>query len=200
MRTFIGKVDEIRGSTTDVAVIVKWIEPHLTELMQDPDWLPQEFMESKADSGMGNGIGMWLLYRSGDGSLAFSSLVVPPGASTPVHDHLAWGLVGLYRGNQDEVVYTRTDDGSTEGVANLQTQISRSLAPGDMYELLPQTDIHEVKTTSEFTSVSLHLLGNDNGCIWRHRFQPATDGVEPFKSGWLNVPCTDEAAAEAVTA
>ena len=24
---------------------------------------------------------------------------------TPVHDHLAWGLVGLYRGNQDEEFY-----------------------------------------------------------------------------------------------
>lgn len=30
------------------------------------------------------------------------SLVVPPGSMTPVHDHLAWGLVGLYKGNQDE--------------------------------------------------------------------------------------------------
>ncbi len=200
MRAFIGKVDEIRGSTTDVSVIVKWIEPHLAELMQDPDWLPGEFTESKADSGMGNGIGMWLLYRSGDGSLAFSSLVVPPGVSTPVHDHLAWGLVGLYRGNQDEVVYTRTDDGSIEGVAKLEAPMNRSLSPGDMYELLPETDIHEVRTTSEFTSVSLHLLGNDNGCIWRHRFQPATDSVEPFKSGWLNVPCADERAADAVTA
>jgi predicted metal-dependent enzyme (double-stranded beta helix superfamily) len=200
MRAFIEKVDEIRGSTNDTATIVKWIEPHLAELMRDPDWLPNEFMESKADSGMGNGIGMWLLYRAGDGSLAFSSLVVPPGVSTPVHDHLAWGLVGLYRGNQDEEVFTRTDDGSVENFAHLDTQVRRSLVPGDMYELLPETDIHQVRTTSDFTSVSLHLLGNDNGCIWRHRFHPETDGVEPFKSGWLNVPCNEEADAEAVTA
>jgi predicted metal-dependent enzyme (double-stranded beta helix superfamily) len=194
MREFIAKVDEIRGSTSDIGAIVKWIEPHLAELMADPDWLPAEFMESKPDSGMGSGIGMWLLYRAGDGSLAFSSLVVPPGASTPVHDHLAWGLVGLYRGNQDEIVYTRADDGSEEGVAHLETQVRRSLFPGDMYELLPETDIHQVTTTSAITSVSLHLLGNDNGCIWRHRFHPAEDRVEPFKSGWLNVPCNEETA------
>jgi len=200
MRAFIEKVDEIRGSTNDTAAIVKWIEPHLAELMRDPDWLPQEFMEPKAESGMGSGIGMWLLYRAGDGSLAFSSLVVPPGASTPVHDHLAWGIVGLYRGNQDEIVYTRTDDGSVDGVAKLETQVSRSLVPGDMYELLPATDIHEVKTTSEFTSVSLHLLGNDNGCLWRHRFHPEAGTVEPFKSGWLNVPCNEETENETVTA
>ncbi len=195
MRDFIARVDEIRGSTSDTAAIVKWIEPHLTELMQDPDWLPQEFMEPKEDSGMGGGIGMWLLYRAGDGSLAFSSLVVPPGAHTPVHDHLAWGLVGLYRGNQDEVVYTRTDDGADEAVANLETLERRSLIPGDMYQLLPETDIHEVTTTSDVTSVSLHLLGNDNGCIWRHRYYPEEARAVPFKSGWLNVPCNEEASA-----
>lgn len=195
MRAFIGKVDEIRGSTTDTSAIVRWIEPHLAELMADPDWLPNEFMETKANSGMGSGIGMWLLYRAGDGSLAFSSLVVPPGASTPVHDHLAWGLVGLYRGNQDEVVYDRTDDGAVDGVAHLETQVRRSLVPGDMYELLPESDIHQVTTTSDVTSVSLHLLGNDNGCIWRHRYHPDEERVEPFKSGWLNVPCKEEEQA-----
>jgi predicted metal-dependent enzyme (double-stranded beta helix superfamily) len=195
MRDFIAKVVEIRGSTTDTATIVKWIEPHLADLMRDPDWLPQEFMEPKEDSGMGSGIGMWLLYRAGDGSLAFSSLVVPPGAHTPVHDHLAWGLVGLYRGNQDEVVYTRTDDGADEAVANLETRERRSLIPGDMYQLLPETDIHEVTTTSDITSVSLHLLGNDNGCIWRHRYYPEEAKAVPFKSGWLNVPCNEEATA-----
>ena len=77
---------------------------------------------------MGSGIGMWLLYRAGDGNLAFSSLVVPPGASTPVHDHLAWGLVGLYRGTQDEVVFTRTDDDSVDGRPQLSKRCSTTLA------------------------------------------------------------------------
>jgi len=90
-----------------------------------------EFAEPKEDSGMGSGIGMWLLYRAGDGSLAFSSLVVPAGAHTPIHDHLAWGLVGLYRGKQDEIVYTRTDDGSVDDVAKMDVHIRRSLEPGD---------------------------------------------------------------------
>ena len=56
---------------------------------------------------MGGGIGQWLLYRAEDGSLSLFSLVVPSGSATPVHDHLAWGLVGLYRGEQDEEIYAR---------------------------------------------------------------------------------------------
>jgi hypothetical protein len=52
-----------------------------------------------------------------------------------------------------------------------------------------------VRTTSDVTSVSLHLLGTDNGCIWRHRFEPEEGKVLPFKSGYVNVPCEDEAQA-----
>jgi predicted metal-dependent enzyme (double-stranded beta helix superfamily) len=195
-REFIQHVQQIRREESDAATIVARLEPLFRDLLADSSWLPEHFMEPSPDSGMGSGIGMWLLYRSGDGDLAFSSLVVPSGASTPVHDHLAWGIVGLYRGNQDEEVFTRTDDGSSDVAATLSTRERRSLVPGDLYELLPETDIHQVKTTSDITSVSLHLLGNDNGCIWRHRFHPAEGRVEPFKSGWLNVPCVEDSAAD----
>lgn len=195
-RHFIKQVQAIRAEESDGARIVARIEPIFRELLADPSWLPQHFQEPAEDSGMGGGIGMWLLYRSGDGDLAFSSLVVPLGSATPVHDHLAWGIVGLYRGTQDEIVYARTDDGTSETHATLGTLEHRSLVPGDLYELLPETDIHEVKTTSDVTSVSLHLLGNDNGCIVRHRFFPAEERVAPFKSGWLNVPCADDTAAD----
>jgi 3-mercaptopropionate dioxygenase len=187
---FIETVNGIRAKESDPHAIVEAITPHFITLLRTQGWLPDQFMEPKEGSGMGSGIGMWLLYRAGDGGLAFSSLVVPSGASTPVHDHLAWGLVGLYRGEQDEVVFSRTDDGSTEASATLEVAEQRPLKPGDMYELMPENDIHQVRTTSSVTSVSLHLLGNDNGCIWRHRFDPEEHRVEPFKSGWLNVPCT----------
>ena len=196
MRSFIEGVQRIRAEEPDAREVMSQIEPRFRELLANQNWLPAQFAESSPESGMGSGIGMWLLYRAGDGNLAFSSLVVPPGAMTPVHDHLAWGLVGLYRGAQDEVVYTRTDDASAKEAATLEVLTRRSLAPGDLYELSPETDIHQVQTTSSETSVSLHLLGNDNGCIMRHRFHPAEGRVEPFKSGWLNVPCAESAAAE----
>jgi predicted metal-dependent enzyme (double-stranded beta helix superfamily) len=194
-KAFIAHCNEVRREEDDPRAIVAKIRPALVELMRDQTWLPNELAQPKENSGMGGGIGMWLLYRAADSGLAFSSLVVPPGAQTPVHDHLAWGLVGLYRGTQDEDVFQRRDDGSVEDVCDLDLIEANSLVPGDMYELLPENDIHRVRTTSDVTSVSLHLLGNDNGCIWRHRFHPDENRVEPFKSGWLNVPCADQAAA-----
>jgi 3-mercaptopropionate dioxygenase len=69
-------------------------------------------------------------------------------SETPIHDHLAWGLVGLYRGAQDEEIYAETD-----GALELVEQ--RSLGCGDFYVLIPpRDDIHWVRTTSAETSRS----------------------------------------------
>ncbi|MDQ3693234.1 MAG: cysteine dioxygenase family protein [Chloroflexota bacterium] len=196
-RRFIDEVNTIRTSNAGAAATIGAIRPRFAELLAADDWLPAIYQQPAAKSGMGSGIGTWLLYRAGDGGLALTALVVPPGAATPVHDHLAWGLVGLYRGDQDEEVFTRLDDGSAPDHADLALAERRPLKPGDFYELLPETDIHRVTTTSDVTSVSLHLLGNDNGCIWRHQFTPETHRVEPFKSGYVNVDCeSNEVVAE----
>ena len=182
-------MSEIQASGEEPREVIAAIRPHFADLLADTTWLPEKYQESSPEGGMGCGIGSWLLYRTADGSLALSALVVPPGAQTPVHDHLAWGLVGLYRGTQDEDVFDAHDHGEVEDEATLTVKESRALKPGDFYELLPETDIHRVRTTSDVTSVSLHLLGIDNGCIWRHRFEPEEGKVHPFKSGYVNVPC-----------
>ena len=54
------------------------IRPAFAELLADPDWLPERFQEGDPDSGMGGGIGQWLLFRAGDRSLSLFALVVPP--------------------------------------------------------------------------------------------------------------------------
>lgn len=189
IRRFIEAVNEIRFRGLAPRATLAAIRPHFAELLADQTWLPGVYQEPGEGSGMGGGTGMWLLYRAGDGGLAFSSLVLRPGTSTPVHDHLAWGLVGLYRGLQDETVFRRADSGADEGHADLEVSERNALTPGSFYELLPENDIHCVTTTSDVTSVSLHLLGNDNGCIWRHRFEPAEHRVEAFRSGYVNLDC-----------
>ncbi|MEA2319996.1 MAG: 3-mercaptopropionate dioxygenase [Solirubrobacteraceae bacterium] len=164
------------------------IRPGFAGLLADSEWLPPEYQESDPASGMGGGIGQWLLFRAGDRSLSLFALVVPSGSQTPVHDHLAWGLVGLYRGTQDEEIYG--EDGGAVGLRE-----RRALQTGDFYELIPpRDDIHLVRTTSPETSVSIHLLTNDTGCVWRHAYEPETGERTAFRSGYVNVPCEDAAA------
>lgn len=185
VRAFVADVRSTIDRAGSPLEAVEALEPLFTELLADDAWLPDEFQEPAAESGMGGGIGQWLVFRAADRSLSLFSLVVPPGSMTPVHDHLAWGLVGLYRGNQDEEFYRPREGG-------LDVLRRRPLARGDFYALLPpQNDIHRVRTTSDVTSVSIHLLANDTGCVARHTFDEETGEARPFRSGYVNAECVD---------
>jgi predicted metal-dependent enzyme (double-stranded beta helix superfamily) len=64
------------------------------------------------------------------------------------------------------------------------------LSPGDFYPLLPpHDDVHRVRTTSKSTSVSIHLLANDTGCVLRHTYDETTGEAHPFRSGYVNADC-----------
>jgi predicted metal-dependent enzyme (double-stranded beta helix superfamily) len=157
-------------------------------------WLPKEYAEPDLKSGMGSGIGQYALYRAEDHSLCLFSLVIPAGAETPIHDHLAWGLIGVYRGVQDETVYRRLDDGADEARAQLEVARQQTVNRGQFYTLLPPLDdIHFVKTVSEVPSVSIHLLANDTACVVRHRFDAQSGAVTPFRSGYSNAKCAERA-------
>ena len=187
MRGFVADVRATIAASSSPEAACEALRPRFAQLLSDPSWLPSEYRAAAPESGMGGGIGQWLLYRAGDRSLSLFSLVVPPGAETPIHDHLAWGLVGLYRGTQDEEIYALRQE-------SLELVERRSLRPGDFYVLIPpRDDIHRVRTTSAETSVSIHLLTNDTGCVWRHAYEPASGEARPFRSGYVNVACDEDA-------
>ena len=186
VRAFVADVRGAIAASSSPEDACERIRPRFAALLADEEWLPAAYQEPVPGSGMGGGIGQWLLFRAGDGSLSLFALVVPSGSQTPVHDHLAWGLVGLYRGTQDEEIY------APEGAA-LRLAETRTLAPGDFYALLPpRDDIHRVRTTSAVDSVSIHLLTNDTGCVRRHAYDPETGSVRDFRSGYANVPCAED--------
>jgi 3-mercaptopropionate dioxygenase len=195
VRALIDETRRLTEAIPDAAARVEALKPAFGVLLAADNLLPDAFARPDDSSKMGGGIGQYALYRAEDGSLCLFSLVIPVGAETPVHDHLAWGIVGIYRGRQDETVYRRLDDGRNAGRAKLEVAKRQTLARGEFYPLLPPVDdIHYVKTTSDTPSVSIHLLANDTACVWRHRFEPASGIVTPFRSGYANAPCPDAAA------
>jgi len=195
VRELIAEARKIIAQEPDPAQRVARLLPAFQALLRQEGWLPDAFAQPDMTSGMGSGIGQYLLFRAGDGSLSLFSLVVPPGASTPVHDHLAWGIVGLYRGQQREDVFALVEGDPDAGHAQLQRIRERQINPGECYPLLPpEEDIHRVTTISAEPSVSIHLLGNDTGCVWRHRYDPDRGTVTPFRSGYSNQPCDRDSA------
>ncbi len=192
VRAIVDEANRVRRSLDRDDDKVEALRPAFERLLREEGWLPAACARPDEASGMGGGIGQYALYRAEDASLCLFSLVVPVGAETPVHDHLAWGIVGVYRGAQHETVYRRLDDGRDPLRAQLEVAKQQQLVRGECYRLVPPTDdIHYVRTTSDEPSVSIHLLANDTACVWRHRFEPASGVVTPFRSGYSNAPCRD---------
>jgi predicted metal-dependent enzyme (double-stranded beta helix superfamily) len=193
IRELIETTQRLTGEIADTPSRVKALRPAFGKLLAADGWLPKPFGEPDLESGMGGGIGQYALYRAEDGSLCLFSLVIPAGSQTPIHDHLAWGLIGVYRGVQDETVYRRLDDGRDESKARLEVARQQTVKHGEFYSLLPPLDdIHYVKTVSDTPSISIHLLANDTACVTRHRFDAVAGTVTPFRSGYSNARCTKD--------
>ena len=192
IRALVDETARLTASIQEVAARVEALRPAFARLLASEHWLPENCAKPDETSRMGGGIGQYALYRAEDGSLTLFSLVIPAGAETPVHDHLAWGLIGVYRGRQRETVYRRLDDGRDEARADLEVSRTSEMMEGEFYALLPPVDdIHYVRTLSDVPSVSIHLLANDTACVWRHRFEPSTGEVKAFRSGYSNAPCPE---------
>jgi predicted metal-dependent enzyme (double-stranded beta helix superfamily) len=196
IRTLIDETHRLTRDIADTPARVEALRPAFAKLLAADGWLPRQYGEPDLESGMGGGIGQYALYRAADGSLCLFSLVIPAGSQTPIHDHLAWGLIGVYRGVQDETVYRRLDDGKDERSATLEVARQQTVKQGDFYTLLPPLDdIHYVRTVSDTPSISIHLLANDTACVTRHRFDVRSGLVTPFRSGYSNAKCPDQPAS-----
>ncbi|MCS7001397.1 MAG: hypothetical protein NZ518_00970 [Dehalococcoidia bacterium] len=188
VRAFVGAVTPIFAADRPIADRLAEARPLFRNLLLTDGWLPDAFRRGDPQSGMGSQIGTWLLYRAEDRELTLFALVVEPGAQTPVHDHLRWGLVGVYDGEQLERVYRPTNSSGALALAE-----ERVLARGDMYDLIPpRDDIHSVMTISPIPSISIHLLGGDIGCLWRHQYDVEAGLARPFRSGYSNAGCPDD--------
>jgi len=172
----------VRDGSSPDGIIERLRAPFGAFLHQD-GWLPQACrtpIPGKAAS--------YALLRSQSPEYVLFSMVLPAGESTKVHNHLAWGLIGLWQGRQFEVQYRRTDDGSDPERATLAETERRTLERGELTRLLPPVDdIHIITTLSDVPSISIHLLGNDLGRIPRQLFYPEEGRAETFISGYDNV-------------
>src|SRR4029453_12135185 len=140
IRGLIAETERLVREVPDVNARLEALKPIFSELLASDGWLPDEYAAPDRRSGMGGGIGQYALYRATDGSLCLFSLVIPPGAETPVHDHLAWGLIGVYRGRQNKTVYRRLDDGRVEDRASLEVTRRQTIGAGEFYALVPPID------------------------------------------------------------
>lgn len=150
----------------------------LAGLVARDDWLPEAMAVAPA-----SGYAQNLLWCDPLERFSVVSFVWGPGASTPVHDHLVWGLVGMLRGSESAQSFTRHPvTGILSGAA------PATLRPGDVEVVLPRVnDIHKVgNLLADRPSISIHVYGGNIGAVRRHTFDPATGAAREFVSGYSN--------------
>ena len=86
------------------------LRPAFAALLAADGWLPEACARPDEGSRMGGGIAQDALSSRG-GRFPLPVRARRTGwRRDAVYDHLAWGVVGIYRGRQDETVYQRLDD------------------------------------------------------------------------------------------
>jgi 3-mercaptopropionate dioxygenase len=102
-----------------------------------------------------------LLHVSPSRRLSVVALVWLPGQRTPIHDHVSWCVVGVYRGVEREERYDVVGWGG--GTPRCLRAADAVLAPRGHVETLipPDGDIHAVTAAGGETAISIHVYGAD---------------------------------------
>lgn len=147
------EIRAILEETYDDGEIVEAVTPFLSELLQVEGLVPAEYRDPPKDK-----YGQYLLYKPDDECFSVVAFVWGPGHDSPVHDHLVWGVVGLFEGAVEETRYKRISDTEVELVS---TTIAKT---GDISHVYPPNrDIHGVKNPFQEKAVTIHIYGTDIG-------------------------------------
>ncbi len=164
---------------TEQKEIVAKVAPLVEVLLESKDFLPAEYrvpLSHKAYS-------KYLLYKAEDDSFIVVAMVWRPGATTPIHDHQTWGVIGVLQGREEETRYDKIDDGSVLGHAEIRKAASISHGPGEVSVCcLPQYDIHSVKNIGDEVAISIHTYGGDQSSIESCAYDPTNDSVRKYVS------------------
>jgi predicted metal-dependent enzyme (double-stranded beta helix superfamily) len=126
------------------------IADRLRGLLAQDGWLAPRHQRPGADT-----YRQHLLHVSDCRRVSVVALVWRPGQRTPIHDHVSWCVVGVYRGVERETHYELTGDALVP-TANIEAH------PGDVEALVPPAgNIHMVEAAGDDLTISIHVYGAD---------------------------------------
>jgi 3-mercaptopropionate dioxygenase len=175
---FVRQVEQAHTDAADEAQVLEAVCTAMRALVASDDWLPDALAQPDAQY-----YRQYLLHLDADRRFSVVSFVWGPGQRTPVHDHLAWGVIGMLRGAELAQPYQ-----FIEGRLVPQGE-SQRLEPGDVAAVSPRIgDIHRVSNAyADRVSISIHVYGTDIGRQQRHVFDPQTGQAKGFVSGYSPV-------------
>jgi predicted metal-dependent enzyme (double-stranded beta helix superfamily) len=150
------RIMESPDGSRDREAAVRALEPLLRRALDGPGWEDPHYATVTQGGRTG-----FDYYRNPETSLHVYGVLFRPEFPTPIHDHVTWGIIGVYSGTQRTTRYRRDDDGSTPGRCAITEVADELLTHGATYPLLPPHDIHRIEVVSTEPGLSIHVLGAD---------------------------------------
>lgn len=178
-RNFIQRFTTLIDESADnEELILKNGKVLLTGLIENDDWLPDQFAVPDAERYQ-----QYLLFCDPMERFSVVSFVWGPGQKTPVHDHTVWGMVGVMRGSEICEEFTFEPESRS-----LVASGSHQIAAGGIDLVSPRIgDIHRVSNAlADNPSVSIHVYGANIGAVSRHVYELPSGSSSTFISGYSN--------------
>jgi predicted metal-dependent enzyme (double-stranded beta helix superfamily) len=170
--------DIVARQGADPTELTRSVQPRLSQLLADTSWLDPRCAASRGHRSV-----QYLLHRHPADAYTIVSVVFPVGYSTPVHDHTTWGLVGVWRGEEQEERFVRVDDRSSPERAQLKpvgTVINRPIAVSRLVP--PNEEIHRIQNLGSQPACSIHVYGGYLHGLLRHSYDLETGAIEEFRT------------------
>ncbi len=171
----------------DETELLNQLRPHLAMLVERDDWWPASYARAGEDR-----YRQYPLHVDAEGRFSVVAFVWGPGQSTPIHDHLVWGLIGMLRGAEYSQGFRFAGPGHL-----LPDGPPVRLSPGQVEAVSPRLgDIHQVRNAYvDEVSISIHVYGADIGRLQRHTYD-LQGGLHAFVSGYSPLPLPERTADE----
>jgi predicted metal-dependent enzyme (double-stranded beta helix superfamily) len=178
LNDFIDEIERYIKTAESERHLVENITYSLTELLARRylEWLPQKYLRPVSGA-----YSQYPLYVAPDGTFCVTAVAFNPGVITDIHDHRVWGVVGVYQGVEDQMLYKRTGPGGIRPAGRIISQA------GDCsYLLPPEEEIHTVANPTGDCSVSIHIYGADIVRVPRRNYNLETGEVTTVYSRYAS--------------
>ena len=151
----IADIRDIEGTQGVNVQALDAIKEVLLKLAEQRDLFPEDHFP------MGPGDGNSVVYRlseDGDHRFALYASTALPGKGVHPHNHTTWAVIVGVHGDEHNIFYKRTDDGSQEGIGELKQTDETTVTFGNGVTLMPD-DIHSIHVKGDNKTVHLHMYG-----------------------------------------
>ena len=180
MNDFVDHVRQIVKTGGSEEEITARVAASLEPILSDPDLLSDDQLLVKQE-----GFTLNQIHIEPDESFSIGAGIWDVGQTTPIHDHGTWGVIGIYRGMENEESFLREGPRENGARVNLTPQGKRLAGPGDVFVCCTKdNDVHRVSCASSEPVVGVHVYGGNLAKIARFMYEELTGEVKSFNTGW----------------